>query len=253
MTTISKCLTVFALVASLAFLGVVSVASIGGPSYEGHLTDPSLSSIDFETTMNEETGELTYSAATRRKVPTNPDDPNSELAVKSIAKDSKVLADVVVKARQFVARQQQQKEEALTQKITRRQQQIDEAKRLLAVDKKALEARLASLDTLLKTTQKTLEGLEQQAVDTRTKVLAKEREAARRKQEIDRLRNQVEELIADQFRLQQQVVKLENILVRLREINSRLERRKQVLIQQGAGSGSTGGQAKKSTIPGKDA
>lgn len=250
MTTISKCLTVFALVACLAFLGVVSVSSMGGPNFEAHKSDPSLSGVFFTVTVNEETGVVTHSAETRRKLPTDPQNPNSDLAPKSIEKDSKVLGRVIIKARQYVKQDQQEREKAIDEQIVKRTAQIKEAKELLTIDKKAMDDRMASLDQLLKTTQKSLVDLEEAAVQSRTKTLAKEREAARRKQEIDRLRNQVEELIADQYRLSEQLGKLQNTLNQLDSFNATLKARRDSLIRQGAVS--EGVNSTQPNTPGKE-
>ncbi|GAB4142722.1 MAG: hypothetical protein Tsb009_13240 [Planctomycetaceae bacterium] len=246
MTNISKCLVVLAAVASLAFLGVVSVSSVGGPNFEAQFEDPTLSGIAFSEKMDEETGKVTYSAQTRRKRPSDPNNPNSEYVEKKIETDSKVLPRVLIKAREFVAQEQKLREEELDLAINGGQKnnrpviglkkKIENAKKLIAMDIQAMEKRLTDLKTQFEAAYKTLEGLNAQAVTAATDTLSKRREAKRRRQEIERLRNQVEDLKADQFRLLEQKRKLEVLLVRLVGINERLERRRQNLIKQGARS-----------------
>ncbi|MCH8830129.1 MAG: hypothetical protein IID45_11190, partial [Planctomycetes bacterium] len=66
MTNISKCLAVLATVASLAYLGVVSVSVVGGPNYDANFDDPNLSDVKLTKKVEEETGKANYHVDARR-------------------------------------------------------------------------------------------------------------------------------------------------------------------------------------------
>jgi hypothetical protein len=256
MTNISKCLVVLATVASLAFLGVASVSSVGGPNYEAQFDDPTLESIAFTVKVDEETGKRTYSAQTRRKrrePNADPKKPPGKFADKNIATDSKVLPHVLIEARKFVQKEQKAREQALDDVINGRkadaqkglsalvpmQKKIDDAKRMIKVDIAAMETRLKGLNQKFKAVYASLVALNTKAVTSTFEASKLRVIAKRRRQEIERLRSQVEELKADQFRLIKQKQKLEVILVRLQGINKRLARRQAALLKQGAQPGNS--------------
>ena len=235
MTNISKCLAVFAMVACLAFLGVVAVSVVGGPNFEAQLSDPGLSGILFTRNTDQDTGKVTWKAQTRRHHLTDESNPN---APKVIANDAKVLPQVIIDARKFIETEQGMKEEQIDKEIAERTRMIAEAKRLKSIDVNAMEKRLEDLNKKLQAKHDALDGLAKLAVDAAAKAHKSRLESKRRREELERLRKQAEELIADRERLLVQKKKIEILLVPLQGNNERLQRRRQRLLKQGTNTGS---------------
>jgi hypothetical protein len=223
MTNISKCLAVLATVASLAFLGVVSLSSVGGPNYEAEINDPALKGVLFVKNVDEATGKVTWSAKSQ---------PTTGSADGQIVKDDKVLADAILKAHQRVQQMQSQRSKELDDLKDRRKKDIEEAKRLYAIDIKAMDAREAELKKQLAAQEKVLRDLKAEIIATRDKSLKKKDETKRRKNDIRRLGHLIAELQADRERLLVQQKKLEVLIESIRGTNLRLKQRHDQLIRR---------------------
>jgi len=227
MTTISKCLAVLATVASLAFLGVVSLSAVGGPNYEAEISDPVLTGVLIEKNIDDETGKVTWTASTSS---------TGAGSDGQIAKDAKVLADVVVKAHQKVQQQQSEKIKDLDARIDRRKQQIEEANRLYPLDLKAMDDRIAALEKHLASRQAALSKLKSEVIATQDETLKKKKEVERRQNDIRRLGHLIAELRADRERLAVQQNKLEVLIDTIQGTNRRLEQRNRQLNERTTGS-----------------
>jgi chromosome segregation ATPase len=224
MTKISKCLAVLATVASLAFLGVVSLSAVGGPNYEAEISDSTLKGVLIEKNIDESTGKVTWSATTASSKPGASDG--------QIAKDAKVLPDVIIKSQQKVQQQQSQKIKDLEARIDQRKRDIAEANRLYPVDLKAMDDRIASLEKQLAARHAELTNLKNDIIAKRDGTLKKKKEVERRQNDIRRLGHLIAELRADRERLAVQQKKLEVLIETIRGTNRRLEQRKRQLIER---------------------
>lgn len=223
MTNISKCLAVLATVASLAFLGVVSLSAVGGPNYEAELSDPTLNGVVFEKNLDEATGKVTWSAQSQ---------PTAGAADGQIVKDGKVLPEVILKAQQRVQQMQSQRIQQLDKLKDQRTKQIEEAKTYYKIDLQAMAAREADLKKQLTARQKELQQIKSQIIATRDQSLKKKLEVKRRQNDIRRLGHLIAELQADRQRLLVQQQKLEVLIETLQGTNHRLRQRRQQLIER---------------------
>jgi chromosome segregation ATPase len=223
MTNISKSLAVLATVASLAFLGVVSMSAVGGPNFEAEISDPTLNGVYFEKKVDESTGKVTWSAQSQ-SAPAGGD--------LQIVKDGKVLADVILKAQQRVQQLQTQRAKELDDRIKLRKLQIEEARRLYATDIQAMAAREAELRKQLAAQQKKLEEVKAERDATLDKSLQKIKEKKRRDNDIRRLGHLIAELQADRERLVAQQNKLQVLIETIRGTNQRLRERHQQLLER---------------------
>lgn len=237
MTNISKCLVILALVASLAFLGTISVSMVGGPNFETAFNEPALDDVFLEKKVDEETGKATYTVQTAIKRPSVADNPDSELASKYIDKDSKILPQTIIKAHEFITKGQKVTEEELDQEIKHFIAKISAAQQHIKTDQVALELRVKVLGKTLIDTYTKLEEINRQAADAATQTLTKMKIAEWREQEIQRLRSQVNVMKAEQYRLQEQIKKFRLNLVELEGINELLLKRREQLLKQGATAG----------------
>ena len=239
MTSFSKCLAVLATVASLAFLGLASLAAVGGPNYEAETNDPSLADVVFEQKRNEETGQVTWSAQSRLPIPVDPNNPASAYEQKSISQDEKVLAKVLIESHAFQKKQQTQRKQYLDAQITLRIKQIAEAKSMYKIDKVAMELRIKTLTTQLAVKHAALKTVLAAIVTTREDELKKRNEAKRRRSDIRRLGNLIKELQADRQRLLVQQSKLTKQVETVEGDNRRLLRRNLQLKKRIAKSAGT--------------
>ena len=109
MTTVSKCLVVFAVAASLAFLGFASAVLQGGPNYQSQLKDPMLNGYVFETTKVQKAteemkaGTTIYTVKTRRPI----QDADGNSAEEVLEQDSPILTKVIIAARTHLKKKQE--------------------------------------------------------------------------------------------------------------------------------------------------
>ena len=244
MTKFSKILAVLATVASVAFLGVVSVVALGGPNYEAEISDPLLSSLTFERKTDDETGKDKWTAQTRLQRPTDPKNPKGDFKIKEVPANEKVLADVVVKAHQFVRNEQiatirgtqdqngRKITKGLDDRIDDRKKQIAEAIRLFEIDQEAMKNRIAGLATQLEQLRATLLARNGEIVTLRQEEYQERQKAQRRRDDIRRLSNQFGELQADRLRLITQEQELVDLIDKIKGTITRLERRNRQLRQR---------------------
>ena len=234
MTTVSKCLVVFAVAASLAFLGFASAVLQGGPNYESQLKDPMLNGYVFETTKNKD-GKITYTVTTRRPQA----DAEGKLVEKVLEKGSPVLTKVIIAARNHLKSQQEdelqrirrevdgyeekgRKIPGLQEKINRAIQEIDE-------DKEAFQKRAALLVADLQRIQKAISDVTETAQNETAKAEQLQITATRRREDVYRLKNQLEEIETDIFRADKQRENLQDLLIRVQSKVQRLQRRNKQL------------------------
>lgn len=228
MTNVSKCLAVFAAVASLAFFAVVSLSAVGGPNYEGDLDDPVFSDYAFTRNVDDATGKVTWKAESRLKRG-DPGNPNAEFQTKAIGQDEKVLAGLLIKALRDKKQQQSEQLTQLDDQINALKTRIADAKKDEATDRQALESRIQGLNTRIEQARKQLLDLRDATNKKTLEDVKKRNEAERRSQDIKRIRNQIEIVVADRERLVQQKRKLEVLLEEMEGTVRRLRERNRLL------------------------
>lgn len=235
MTTLSKCFVVFALVASLAFLGFAAAVRQGGQNYKAQINGPDLRGYVFETTVGVE--QTTYGVRVRapQAAPAGEGAEAAAPAGESLANNNPVLADVIVKAREDLKRKQEdelqkisreldgyeengRKVLGLRDKITRAEKQVEE-------DIQAMKKREDLLRAELQKMQQAISGLSDEAQKKSQNAQQLQNEATRRREDVGRLKNQLEELQTDKYRAMEQEKKLKDLLRRLKENVDRMERR----------------------------
>lgn len=210
LTTISKCLAVFTVVASLTFLGVAVIATASGPNWAGELDE--LPQFTFTKTVSE-TG-TTWGVKSR---------------VDEDFSKNGILPEVIVAARSRLKQDQEAELGELRRQTDAVSVRLKQYKEWIATDLKAVDARVAQLKTDLtdinqqiidKTTEgtKLAEETSQVQVDTET-----------RRQEVIRLQAQLKEIRADKFRADEQKKRLVDLLARVTGNIDRVDRRNRQL------------------------
>lgn len=247
MTTVSKCFVVFALVASLAFLGVVSVSAVGGKNYEADLNEPEFSAYAFTKTEGDD-GKVTYSAETRLVRPQDPNNPAGPVDIKKVATNEKVLPQAMIKVLDNESRYQSARLQQLEAERVDLDKKLKAAQAAIAADSKAVQQRLAGLTDAIKNAQTRLSELNKKIVKAEDDARKKQREYQRRQDEIARLENQVEILKADKVRLDEQLVKLNVLEKQLQgEVNAAKQRNDQLKSQPSSSGSSSGAKPPAST------
>lgn len=207
MTNVSKCLAVFATVFSFAFLAVAALSYIGGPNYEGELDAPVFDDYTFTKDVDGATGKLVYKAESRLRRPTG-DQPNAEYQTKVIAQDEAVLPKVLIQTLRDKKQQQTDEMKELDDLITDVEAQIALAKKAMEVDRAAMESRIAGLEKQLTNANQALLDVKEEINKTQLDEVKTLNRAERRRQDINRIRTQIEIARADKERLDAQERKL---------------------------------------------
>lgn len=251
MTTVSKCLVVFAVAASLAFLGFAAAVLQGGANLKAQLKDPLLRDYVFETAVSKEKG-TTYSVK-KRKPESGAAQPadGEEVAEgdeeaagsaptgESLQRDSAVLAQVIIAARKDLKKEQDDEKERLRReiegyeenerKVPGLQDKIKRAKAEIEADTRAMEKREKQLVDELQRIQKAISDVTESAQKQSVEANQLRNLATRRREDVFRLENQLKELQTDKFRAVEQRKKLDDLLIRLQSKVDRLKRRNKQL------------------------
>ena len=233
MTNISKILAVFVTVVSLAFMGAVFVGSAGGMNFETETKHQTLSSIRFESKYDEATGKTLWSAQTisaRR----DPNNATAKFEVADVGKDEANLPKLVVDAQKRVETDHRNKSKQLDADIKAVTFKIKKTKDTVKVDMLAMERRLTELKTQLekrrtfkKTQQARVAKLQLDAISDREKAL-------RRSDDVERIRDQIDEIDGEIYRLAEQQKKLVVYIDAMKGTIERLENRlKKIETRQG--------------------
>ena len=210
MTTVSKCLVVFAVVASLAFLGFASAVLQGGPNYQSQLKDPLLNGYVFETTQVKKAtkdfkaGTTLYTVTTRR--PQQDDEGN--WAKEVIERNSPVLAQVIIAARDHLKAEQTKELERLEEGyreddgrevlgIKKLEVEIERAIKEINEDKAAFQKREEMLVAALQGIQREIGTVTEEAQNETVEAEKLQKEATSRREDVYRLKNQLEEIETD--------------------------------------------------------
>lgn len=193
---------------SVAFLGFSFAARIAGTNWEGEAA--ALDKYYVETNVNEK--ETTYTVK---------DKFNNE----SIKANSKLLPEVIVAAYNHESGQLTEKITALEPQpelIKKRQEEVLFQQK---ADLKAMETREQEMQKVYDQQNQTINELTVEGKKVALEALTVWKEGELRREDVARLRNQLEELDVDQFHSLEQKKRLQDELSRLRGVLARLQRR----------------------------
>ena len=195
---------------SVAFLGFAFSARIAGTNWEGEAEE--LKNYYVETIVVEK-GPTTYTV--KHKI--NPDPP--------IKAGAKLLPEVILAAYVHEAKELNDKIDLLTpipDQLKKRQEEIVAHQK---VDTKAMEARELEMQQDFAKIVKSIQDVSVEGDKVAQEALTVWKEEELRREDVVRLRNNLEELEVDQFQLLEQKKRLQDELSRLRGVLARLQRR----------------------------
>ena len=193
---------------SIAFLGFSFAARIAGTNWEGEAD--SLDKYIVERNVSEK--ETTYTV-------------KDKINQESVKANSKLIPEVILAAYNHEATQLNEKIaalEPLPELLKKRQDEITAHQK---VDLKAMTAREAELQKAFEQQVATLQELFLEGDKVAQEALTVWKEEELRREDVARLRNQLEELEVDQFQALEQKKRLQDELSRLRGVQARLQRR----------------------------
>jgi chromosome segregation ATPase len=214
MNKAAKVLVVFMAFASLSFMAFSAAVLLGGPNWMG--MGEALTDYTFEVTKGEKT---TYSAKSRQGDP-------------PFSAQSENPAEVVLAALKDQKTKQSAQEQLLDQQVQNLEGLIADRKSLKEMDLKALQvheqnlsAYLANINEQISSTNATIKQLTEQSI-------ALNKDLGLYREDVLRLRDQLELVRADRDRLVERSKELEDILALLKGSIGQMERRTQQLSKQ---------------------
>jgi len=210
MTKIAKCLVVFAVGASFAFLGFAWVSMMGGPNWDAEAASLPGYSIAKGDDGNWKVTERATGQAVTVSKPT-------------------VHAAAILAARKDLADKQQAEIKNLQGPTEAYKKKLEEAKKLNAIDTKAMEARVQQLNTQLQELNTKILQLSGEVVKRSQDAQAIRTEAAKRREDVFRLTRELTEIRTDDARSEELERKLRDQLVRLEGVIANLESRNKQL------------------------
>jgi predicted RNase H-like nuclease (RuvC/YqgF family) len=209
MTKFGKCLVVFAVAASFAFLGFAWVSMMGGPNWDAEaaaLPEYSIQKTGDKWTVTERVGGATVS------VPR-----------------SSVEAAAIVAARDDLQKKQQSEIDRLKQETKEFQSATAEIRKFNAADVKALDARVTELNQQLEGLNTKILSLSNDVVKRSQEAQAIRTEVAKRREDVFRLTRELREIRADNFRADDLQKRLRDQLIQLNGVEIALESRNKQL------------------------
>ncbi len=215
MTKVGKCLVVFAVGASFAFLGFAWVSLMGGPSWDA------------------ERGALPEYTIEKGAEPDGKWTVQDRVTGESVTVPSPtVQASAIVAARNDLKKKQEEEIKRLKDQTATDKQQFAEMRKFNEADAKALEARVKDLGAQLNDLNAKILKLSTEIVQRSQEAQAVRTEAAKRREDVYRLSHELEEIRADNFRADELQRKLNDQLVRLNGVVAALENRNKQLHEQ---------------------
>jgi len=212
MTKFGKCLVIFAVGASFAFLGFAWVSRMGGPNWHeeaAQLPDYAIQKESDKWTVRDRvSGE-----AVTVKAPT-------------------VHAAAVIAAREAQQKKQENEIKSLKDETAAYKNGSTKIRELNQVDAKALEARVHELELQLASLLNKITNLSKEQVSKSQDAQAIQLETTKRREDVFRLTRELQEIRTDQFRADELKKKLSGQLVRLQGVISALESRNEQLRGQ---------------------
>lgn len=211
MTTFGKIFTIFITLASLAFMGFAMVTYYGGPNYQAEQVEK-LPDYVFKVSKATKEKPAQWAVETR-------------LLGETVSTSAPTLPGVVVAARKHLDGKLNEQIKAQDMEIPAVEARIAEAKELIKIDLEALKKRQQELQAELDARRAEIKALADQGIEKSKQSYALQAETARRREDVFRLVNQLEEIRTDFFRAVEQAEKLDDLLVRVRGTIDRSQRR----------------------------
>ncbi len=217
MTQFSKIFVLFSVVASLLFLGVVSVSRLGGINWEaearGRTENDPINKYQFPSSGGEFP---TYTAT-------------NVITDEAAGGSSPILAKKIIDARKDILAKQKPILEQQETLIAKLEADHAKAKKAITTDIEAIKKRQADLEAQLKDVQQKVAKAQELSATDSADALKKQEEATQRRLDVYRLQNELKELRADRFRVEMQLKRVEDALARLKGKTLLLEERNQQL------------------------
>jgi chromosome segregation ATPase len=210
MTKFAKCLVVFAVGASFAFLGFAWVSMMGGPNW-----DAEAAALPGYQISKGDDGKW---KATDRAT-------GKALTVKSPT----VRASAILAAREDLESRRKAEIDSLAGPTAAYKKKLAEAKTLNEIDTKAMEARVKQLNAQLEALNTKILALSGEVVKRSQDAQAIRTEATKRREDVFRLTRELSEIRTDHFRSEELERKLRDQLVRLDGVIANLENRNKQL------------------------
>jgi chromosome segregation ATPase len=210
MTKFAKCLVVFAVGASFAFLGFAWVSMMGGPNW----TAEASALPGYELAKGEDGRWKVTERASGQAV---------------TVKSPTVRASAIVAAREDLVKKREEEIKTLNEHTATYKKKLAEAKKFNEADTKAMEARVKELNAQLDSLNAKILGLSGDLVKRSQDVQLIRDEAARRRADVFRLTRELTEIQTDHARSEELERKLRDQLVRLDGVIAGLETRNKQL------------------------
>ncbi|HXY32968.1 MAG TPA: hypothetical protein VEI07_02010 [Planctomycetaceae bacterium] len=210
MTKIAKCLVVFAVGASFAFLGFAWVSFMGGPNWDAEAA----ALPGYQINRGDDGKWKVTDRATGANV---------------TVKSPSVRASAILAAREDIDKKAKAEIESLAKPTADYKKKLDEAKKLNEIDTKAMEARVQQLNKQLQDLNTKILELSGEVVKRSQDAQATRTEATKRREDVFRLTRELTEIRTDHFRSEELERKLRDQLVRLEGVIASLENRNKQL------------------------
>jgi septal ring factor EnvC (AmiA/AmiB activator) len=217
-TTIAKVLAVAVCVLSLGFMGFAIAVFAGGKNWNTELAAPDLAA---KYQLTNSGGETPTWSTTRLSG-----------AGGSVGGAVAGLPQALTAARKDLQSAQQAEITRLNPAIADAQKELENVKKLNATDIVAMQSRIDELDTQAAASEKNIAELSNRLTQLMDSAANTRKEAARRREDVARLSNQIELLRTDIYRLVKLKRTLTDRVVRLKINNDSLRQRKQQLSSQ---------------------
>ncbi len=215
MTKISKCLVVFTVAASAAFLGFVSATVVGGPNWGAESRE--LTGYVFQKTGD---------TATSWSV-------NSNAAGDTFSKSSLLLPEAVVEARKHSKSRHQEELKQLDADIPKVREELQQAQQLTEIDQKAIQLRFEQLTAELEALRKQINDVSEEGIQISQEAQATNQQLERRREDVLRLINQLAEIRTELFQAVEQQKRLRDEMIQIQGNIDPLKRREQQLLNAG--------------------
>ena len=215
MTKFGKCLVVFAVGASFAFLGFAWVSMMGGPNWDAEVA----ALPDYTIQKSGEKWGVTERVNGQPVTVQRPS----------------VQASAIIAARDDLQKRQEAEIKRLQDETKQFQTATAEIKKFDAADVKALEARVAELSQQLEGLNAKILALSNDVVKRSQEAQGIRNEAARRREDVFRLTRELREIRADNFRADALQKRLKDQLVQLSGVELALESRNKQLHRDNRG------------------
>jgi len=225
MTKLSKVLAVLIAALSLAFMAFAGAAFVGGPNWVAESEAEDLNPFRFDKEINAQDGKVTWSVTA---VVGSPDE------TKAPIKKSAVLADTIIAARKKLSTDQDAAIAKLTEQMPGEQSKLDRVRLVLGHDVRALKAFTDNLKKDVAQQWELAEDQSKQIVSASQETQAKQIEAGNRREDIVRLKTQLDVLRADLYQAEKHQVTLRDLLYRLQAKVAAAQRTREKLIRSGA-------------------